>query len=356
MMLPPQVPRFDAALADAKSTRAQSRLLAVQALSTPPDGQRDAACAALRPLADDVEGAVRCIAIAALGELGDTDALDIVLAHFDDPIAEVREIAVIAAGRIGGDRAVRALRRALRDTRPEVRFQAAESYAEASPDDAPTVLVALLGDADAKVREHALDALGALGETSVADAIAAALTDAAGSVRFAAAVALSRLGDSRGAKVLVDALDDRDRVLTACEALAPLVVEASTASVAREALATIAGKLLAPLVVKAGAAGVLAAMGDARGESTLREVLRAWRADGRSYAAELAGRHGVAGLATDLAALAEKSRGADPVVVARALVRLAAHSDAAKRAVDALAKRDDEVGRAARGETTGDAP
>lgn len=350
MLFPPQVPRFEAALADARSPRAQSRLLAVHALSTPPDGQRDAACAALRPLAGDTESAVRCIALAALGELRDADALDTVLAHFDDPVAEARELAVIAAGRIGGDRAVRALRRALRDERPEVRFQAVESYAEASPDDASGVLVAMLGDADPKVREHVLDALGALEDAAVAHAIAAALEDASGSVRYSAALALSRLGDARGVKVLVTALEDRDRVLSACEALAPLVADAAAASIAREPLAAVAKKLLAPLVVKAGAAGALAAMGDPRGETTLREVLRAWRADGRSYAAELAGRHGVVGLAEELAALSEKPRGADPVVVARALTRLAGESDVAKRAVAELAKRDDEVGRVARGE------
>jgi len=345
MLFPPQVPRFEIAVADAKSERAQSRLLAVQALSTPPEGQRDAACAALRPLVDDPEPAVRSIAIAALGELSDVESLDAVLAHFDDPLGEVRELAVIAAGRIGGDRAIRALARALRDARPEMRFQAAESYAEASPDDAAERLSPMLGDSDAKVREHVLDALGALEDDSVADAIAGALTDTASAVRFAAAIGLARIGDARGARVLIDALEDRDRVLSACEALAQL-----RAPDAREPLAAIAKKILVPLVVKAGAAGALAAIGDARGEAALREVLGAWRADGRSYAAELAGRHGVTALATELAALSEKSRGADPVVVARALVRLAPRSEIAARVVALLAKRDDEVGRTARGE------
>jgi HEAT repeat protein len=350
MLFPPQVPRFDAALADAKSKRAPIRLLAVQALAAPPDGRRDAACEALRPLADDTEGAVRCLAIAALGELRDTDSIEALLAHFEDPLGEARELAVIAVGRIGGDRAVRALRRALRDERPEVRFQAVESYAEASPDDAPELLAAMLDDGDAKVREHVLDALGSLEDASVADSIAKALEDRSSAVRFAAAIALSRVGDARGVRGLIEALEEKDRVLAACEALAELRARESL-----EPLATIAKKLLGPLVIKAAAAGALAAMGDPRGEAALREVLGAWRADGRSYAAELAGRHHVVGLAGELAALSVKPRGADPVVVARALVRLAAQSEVAKRAVDSLSTRDDEVGRTARGEKEGEA-
>ncbi len=350
MLFPPQKPRFDAALEDAKSPRAPSRLLAAQALSRPPEGRRDAACAALRPLLADTEGAVRCLAIASLGELADTDALDAILQRFDDPLAEARELAVIAAGRIGGERAVRALRRALRDERPEVRFQAVESYAEASPEDAPALLAAMLSDGDAKVREHVLDTLGALDDITASDAIAAALEDTADAVRFAAALTLSHFGDARGAKVLSDSLGERDRVLSACEALAKLGGHAEVVTLAREPLAVIARKVLAPLVVKAAAAGALAAMGDPRGEAALREVLRAWRPDGRSYAAELAGRHGVLALAEELAALSEKPRGSDPVVVAHALARLAGQSEIAQRALASLAKRDDEVGRAARGE------
>jgi len=346
LLFPPQVPRFDVALRDARSPRANTRLLAAQALANPPAGARDEACAVLRMLADDPEGAVRSLAIAALGELSDEAALELVLAHLDDSVAEVREFAVIALGRIGGDRAVRALARALRDTRPEVRFQAVESYAEASPDDAPALLVPLLGDADARVREHTLDALGALGDPATADAIAATLRDTTSAVRFAAAIALSRLDDARGLAALVEGLDEKDRVLAACEALATLRAEA-----AREPLADVARRILVPLVVKAGAAGALAALGDARGEEALRAVLTAFRADGRSYAAELVGRHRVATLASDLVALIERPRGSDPVVVARALAALAPHSDVARDAIARLSERADDVGRAARGES-----
>lgn len=345
LLFPPQVPRFDVALRDARSPRASTRLLAAQALANPPPEARDEACALLRVLADDADGAVRSLAIAALGELGDAAALELVLAHLDDPLAEVREFAVIALGRIGGERAVRALARALRDARPEVRFQAVESYAEASPDDAPDLLVPMLGDADARVREHTLDALGALAAPETADAIAVALRDATSAVRFAAALALARLDDARGVAALVEALDEKDRVLAACEALAQLRAEA-----AREPLAELARRILAPLVVKAAAAGALAALGDSRGEEALRAVLTAFRADGRSYAAELVGRHRVVGLAEALVGLLERPRGADPVIVARALAALAPHSDVARAAVARLSGRNDDLGRAARGE------
>jgi HEAT repeat protein len=355
-LFPDLTPRFDVALTDARSPRPRARLLAVQALGAPPPGQEDRAREALRPLVDDPDPAVRGLAVATLGELADAEALGAILARFDDPHGEVRELAVIAAGRIGGDRALAALRRTLRDARPEMRFQAVESYAEASPDDAAAAVLPLLEDPDRFVRAHTAEVLGALEADEAHGALAARLADADREVRLQAALALTKLRDplpARAAEVLRAALADRGAAFAALEALRRPPALALRDDALVDELARVARRVFAPLAVRAAAGAALVARGDRRGVQALRAVLRAWRADGRSYAAELAGELGVRELAAEVAALATRPRGASLVAVAAACRRLAPLDEAARAAAERLGARDDEVGRAARGEDGG---
>jgi HEAT repeat protein len=352
-LFPDLAPRFDVALVDVQSPRPRARLLAVQALGSPPPGQQARACEALRPLVDDPDAAVRGLAVATLGELGDVAALPAVLARFDDPHGEVRELAVIAAGRIGGERALAALRRTLRDARPEMRFQAVESYAEASPDDAVATILPLLDDSDRFVRAHTLEVLGALEADEAHAAIAACLKDGDPEVRLQAALALTKLrGTLPGlaVDVLRWALANRRAVLAVLEALRRPPALAARDEALVSDLARVARRPFAPLLVRAAAGAALAARGDARGVEALRSVLQAWRADGRSYAVELVGELGVQELAAEVAALASHPRGASLVTVAVACRRLAPLDPAARAAAERLAARDDEVGLAARGE------
>lgn len=343
MLFPQQRPRFSAALRDVGAKGARARALAAATLSDPPEGREEEAKEALRTLADDASAEVRGAALAGLGRLRDEGALDLVLARFDDGDPMVRQIAIIAAAEIGDRRAVDALEEALSDARPDVRFQAVASLATLAPEEAAGPLAALAEDPDPEVRAHLADALGSLERPEAREPLARMLKDASREVRRAAAIGLARAGDARGASVLVDALDDRERCFEAAWALGELRVEE-----AREPLARVAGSLLKPLAAKAAAAAALVRLDDPRGVPALRAVLTALRSDARSYAVQLVGELRLAELAGEVAALVDRPRGADPVVVAEALGRMAAESPRARSALAVLARRDDEAGRAAR--------
>ena len=315
--LPPLTPSFEAALRDRSAKNPRARLAATARLASPPEGREAEAVSALVPLLDDPTPAVRQTAIASLGHLRDASALDVILERFADPEPGVRQTAVIAVAQIGDARAIEPLRRALADDRPDVRFQAAVSFAELRPDEALEAVVPLLEDDDAEVRGNAAAALGALGDRRARDPIARLLEDSHPIARREAALALGKLGDTRAAPVLRECLRDPERAIDAALALGQL-----RADDAREELARLASGLFTSLHLKAAAGAALAQLGDARGIEALRSVLRAFRHDGRSFAAELAGELGLVDLAPDLAELAVRPRGADPAVVQRALERL----------------------------------
>lgn len=342
--LPPQLaPTMEAAFRDVTAKRPESRAAAAEALSSVGAEDRERARAAIRPLLDDAAPVVRVAALAALGRLHDEAALDAILARTRDEDPTVREVALIAASEIGGERALEAVHHALASDRPEMRFQAVAALALLAPDRARSHLLLRLEDDDARVRAHAAAALGGLEDDHAGTrrALAERLGDPSAEVRAEAALALARLGDARAIPELRRLLDHPDRALAAAEGLGALHAEE-----AREELATIARALLRPLMIKAAAAGALARIGDPRGVEALRAVLRALRADGRTYAVVVAGELALEALAPDLAALAERPRGADPVAIAEALAQLS-HPDA-RAALARMARREDEAGERAR--------
>jgi hypothetical protein len=161
-------------------------------------------------------------------------------------------------------------------------------------------------------------------------------------VRHEAALALAGLGDDRGAAVLMDALDAPEAAIAAAMALGELRVER-----AREPLAKIAGRFWISPLMRAAVGGALARLDDPRGISALRAAMHALRADGRGLAVMIAGELVLDALAEDVAVLARKPRGADPVVVAETLGRLAPRSAAARAALEDMARGDDPEGAAA---------
>lgn len=319
------------------------RALAAASLGDPPEGREDEAVEGLLVLADDVDASVRGAALASLGRLGDEKALDIILARFEDGDPMVRQLALIAAADLGDPRAIGPLERALDDPRPDVRFQALASLAVLAPDRAAGPLAALAHDEDENVRAHLADVLGSLERKEAAETLAKLLDDPSVFVRRAAAVALARIGDRRAGSALIEALDDKERVFEAAWGLGELQI-----TEAREPLHRVAQSFFKPLATKAAAGAALVRLGDPRGVAVLRAVLKAFRSDARSYAVQLVGELGLAELAEDVAALAIRPRGADPVVVARALGKLADRSSRAREALERMAARDDEAGDAAR--------
>lgn len=309
---PKQPPRFDVALRDAGSKNAKTRALAAQSLANPPDGMRDQAIKALRPLLDDEDITVRYTALASLGEFDDLESLPKILSFMNDKAQPMRELSVVVASHFDDDRARDAILKALDSEHPEMRFQAIVTLAEASNREAIPRLIPKLRDDDQHVRAQA-------------------------------AMALAQFGDASGTKELLALLENKEHGPDAACALGDLRVEE-----AREKLGAIAERTLAAPELRAAAAAALVQLGDARGTPVLRSILSGWRASARSYAAQLAGHVGAAELVPDLAELVDKPRGADPLVVVHALVQLARDDEAAQNLITKLGRRTDEIGLVAR--------
>ncbi len=343
-LIPMQRPTFEAAIRDAGSRKREARLAAADRLGSPPTGLEAEAAEALAILADDPDPAIRRTALLALGGLEDAGRahLALVLLRFDDGDPAVRQAAVIAAGSLGGDEAAGAIRDALESPHPDMRFQAVMSVVELDLEDTAHLVRARLSDDDAEVRAHAAEALGKKGDEEASEALAKALDDEAPLVRYEAALALASLGDDRGAAVLREALHVPETAIAAAMALGDVRAES-----AREDLAAIAKrKLLSPLM-RAAVGGALCRLDDARGVAALRAAMHALRADGRGLAVQLAGELALFELAKDLATLARRPRGTDPVTLAEALGRLAHESDVARSALEEMAQSGDEESAAA---------
>lgn len=341
-LLPPLPLKFEAALRDVEAIKPESRMAAAERLGRAEGEQLDPAIAGLTRLTRDVHAGVRATALAALGLVGGEDELDVIFAALADQASEVREFAMLAAAQIGGERALTCLRRELANGAPEVRFQAVAGIAELAPGDAAAWLVPLLGDRDAHVRGQVVSALASLDEPHLVGHLAGALEDEDGEVRLEAALALARFGDARAEKPLLDALLRRKRLGEVARALGKLRSER-----AREPMAALAAAWLAPPHLRAELGAALVELGDERGTRALQRVLRGLRSDARGYAVELACEVNAVGIVPELLGLLRRPRGVDGLTVVEALGRFVA-VNAAREALQTLAKRDDPLGEAAR--------
>jgi HEAT repeat protein len=341
--LPQLAPNFEAALRDVGAQRPEARMAAAERLGHASDDERERALEGLLDLTGDGHPDVRATALTALGMLGDARGLEQVLAHLDDAVPAVREYAALAAAQIGGEQALEALRQALRHDTPQVRFQAVAAVAELAPEQAARDVLPLFADPDAEVRGNAVAALASLEQPHLSGHLAGMLEDSAFAVRLEAALGLAAIDDHRGERVLVEALVLRMRVHEVALALG-----LSNSRSAREPLARLAQSFLAPADVRAAASAALLRLGDERGAAGLRRVLRAFRSGARSYAVELAGQAGALSLVPELLRFIDRPRGVDPLTLVGALAGLASGSPDAKKGLERLAARADEVGQAAR--------
>jgi HEAT repeat protein len=357
-LLPPLPPTFEAALRDVHARGVPARVAAAERLAATEPDALDRAIEGLLVLAADVDARVRAAALRAIKDIGPPAAplaLDGLLARLDDRDALVRELAVVALGAIGSERAHNVLRRALRSAHPEVRFQAVASLAEAGDASDTPALTAMLRDADPKVRANTARSLSRLGAADSATAPAlrggasahadlrALLSDTDSDVRIEAALTLARAGDASGADALRAAIDDTEYALEALDAVAALGL-----AELREPIALLAQSVLKSRTLKVAAARALCRLHDPRGIDALRDVLRAFRSDGRSYAVQVVGELAIHELAGELLRLAHRQRGVDPAVLVDALAALLPDSTPARAGLTLLSRRNDQAGEHAR--------
>jgi HEAT repeat protein len=338
-LLPPLPPTFEAALRDVRAQRVEARLAAAERLAEPPGERTGEALSALRALLQDKDARVRAAAVRGLQELADPAALPELIERLEDGDAFVRELAVVALGTLGGAQACDALRQALRSGHPEVRFQAVVSYLEAC--DAPqlSALKPLLRDDDVKVRANTARSLSRFGVAARAE-LQRALADSAPPVRAEAALASARIGEPPDPEALRAALEDVELLPDALDAIAQHELRAL-----QEDVALLAQSVLRPLPLKVAAARALIRLGDERGVSALRSVLRAFRSDGRSYAVQVVGELRVRALAPELLRLARRLRGTDPEALAVALAALLPEEPQLRAGLTRLARRSDAAGQ-----------
>ncbi|HEX3001404.1 MAG TPA: HEAT repeat domain-containing protein [Methanoregula sp.] len=157
--------------------------------------------------------------IAALGQIGDVQALDALAGLTKDPNSEIRWQACIALGQIAGGGAVPVLLSSLRDRDKYVRYASAVSLEKAGyvpetdddrawfsagiqdweqltslGDSAVPVLTVLLSDPDTDLRRKAARALGAIGSSNAGPALLQALGDEDRQVRWEAMLASEKCG------------------------------------------------------------------------------------------------------------------------------------------------------------------
>jgi hypothetical protein len=136
--------------------------------------------------------------------------LEGLVAALQDPNEGLRNHAALALGELGDTRAVDPLIHALEGESAEFRRRAAYSLGKLNDSRAATPLINALGDANSWVRVAAVVALWEMGEGRAVEALVEALDDEDMYVRGVAAQALGWLGGPRAIGPLANALSDDD--------------------------------------------------------------------------------------------------------------------------------------------------
>jgi HEAT repeat protein len=149
---------------------------------------------------------VRWGAAIALGELGDREGVEPLIAAVKDRNRDVRRSAVTALGKLRDPRAVEALSAALVDPWDKVGYSAAKALRKmkARPHLGP--IIEGLGSKDNAVRAYAARALGEYGDDTAAEPLGRTLEDTSQVVRWYAAEALGKVNSPQTGRVLLEAL------------------------------------------------------------------------------------------------------------------------------------------------------
>ena len=188
------------------------RALAVEALAQFRDPQASVALATvLRDPA--ISETTRRTALNGLMASNDPATLGPLRVALHDDQAQVRAYAAAALGRLGDQQAVTDLLEVLQDRAPHVRAQAAQALGQLKDVQALPSLIGALEDADPSVRHNVVGALAGLGDSRAVPSLIRALQDASWSVREQAAIALGLFKDSQAVQPLIDVLNAASQIL-----------------------------------------------------------------------------------------------------------------------------------------------
>lgn len=153
---------------------------------------------------------VRSDAAKALGDIGNTRAVDALTTALEDPAKQVRLDAVVALGRICDAQVMDPLIAALGNPDWQIRIEAVTAIGHIHDARAIAPLTTLLQDPTDEVRRKAVWALGQIGEAGVIQPITAALEDPVWKVRLEAVAAIGGIHDARAIGPLTIMLEDPD--------------------------------------------------------------------------------------------------------------------------------------------------
>ena len=143
---------------------------------------------------EGVDWRVKKDALGALIKIGDSGAVESLIAALQNSFGDVRDNAALALGKIGDPRAVEPLITALKDSDQSVRQEAALALGKIGDPRAIEPLITALKDSDQFVRQEAALALGKIGDPRAVEPLITALKDSKESVREAASSSLSSIG------------------------------------------------------------------------------------------------------------------------------------------------------------------
>jgi|GEM_PF-1063269 len=161
----------------------------------------------------------RAVAAAALGDMNDTRAIDLLIRALEDEEFDVEYEAAKALEKMGKP-AVAPLIRALKDNNSNVRWEAADILGAIGDSSAADPLFEATKDEERVVRSESVQALAKLGDLRATEPLIEALESDPASERADAADALGELNDPRAVEPLIKALDDNEDFVQESAALA----------------------------------------------------------------------------------------------------------------------------------------
>jgi len=329
----------EAALRDAEHPRAAVRLSALGDLGrhTQTEARERATLAIIALLRSDPSPELRAEAALVLADAGAQGARAALLAALDDTAIRVREMALLSLGELGepGDTELgERLLAALDAPEPALRFQALIACERLLPERAIELVTRALGDTDEEVRAMALRLArtrfpAADAPESLLALARRALDDSATRVRAAAALFLAPRREPSAEQALVGVvtgalpIEPGPDLEEAIELVGALGLKAASSALERRAFGWLSRTH--PLGWHARVA--LARLGHVRAEQAILKGLAAWTRDARTLAVVGAGRARLAAARASILAFRGDPGRAEPEAVEEALALLDGRDD-----------------------------